>query len=300
MRAAGNLTRRRLLTVGGAALAAGRLLAPGPARADAIRVATLDWALLETLLAIGVIPVAAAELVLYRRIVVEPALPAGVADIGLRGTPNFEALRLLAPDLIFSSNYYAWTEPKLRLIAPVETVSIYRTDTGPYAAAERAALIVGERTGRAAEARALVAGAAGAIARLHGRLAAGAPVIVVNFGDARHFRVFGADSMFGDVLARLGLANAWSAPTSYAATAPIGVETLAEIGEAWIVVVPPVPPDAERMLSDGAFWRALPNVRAGRVRVLDPIDPFGGLPAALRFARLLAAALPSTADCGGG
>lgn len=285
---------RRGLVAGAAALAAGRLLAAAPARAGEPRVATLDWALLETLLAIGVVPVAAAELVLYRRIAVEPALPDGIADVGLRGTPNFEALRLLAPDLIFSSNYYAWAARKLALIAPVETVSIYGVAGGPYAAAERAALLLGERTGRSAAARALVATTAGEIAGLAPRLAsaaAAAPVVVINFGDARHVRVFGTDSMFGETLARLGLANAWGARTRYAASAPVGLEALAGLGAPWIVVVPPVPPDAERMLAEGAFWRALPGVAAGRVRVLEPIDPFGGLPAATRFARRLAAAL---------
>jgi ABC-type Fe3+-hydroxamate transport system substrate-binding protein len=38
---------------------------------------------------------------------------------------NFEMLRLARPDLIFSSNFYASSEPRLRRIAPVESFSIY-------------------------------------------------------------------------------------------------------------------------------------------------------------------------------
>ncbi|WP_341992811.1 ABC transporter substrate-binding protein [Azorhizobium sp. AG788] len=274
---------------------AGALLATlgGARAAPALRVATVDWALLETLLAIGVTPVAAAELVLYRQVVVEPPVPASVADIGLRGTPNYEALRLLGPDVIFTSNFSAWAEPKLKLIAPVETLSIYARGVPPFAGAERVALDLGARTGRTAAAAALVADTRSELDRLKARLAGGdgRPLMVINLGDARHFRVFGTDSMFGAVLERLGLANAWTAATRYSATAPMGLEALAQVGEAWIVLIPPVPADAERMLAASAFWQALPAVRAGRVLRLAAIDPFGGLPAALRFARLLTGAM---------
>ncbi|MDQ0468093.1 ABC transporter substrate-binding protein [Labrys wisconsinensis] len=289
------LTRRGLLATGAALVAGVAAAAPGP------RVAVLDWALLETLLAIGVVPVAAAELVLYRSIAVEPPVPTGVADIGLRGAPNFEALRTLAPELILSSDFYAWAEPKLARIAPVETVSIFRAGGRPYAAAEQAALTLGERTGRLDAARAFVAEAGLTLAALKARLGGGdgRPLIPINFGDARHVRVFGPDSMFGEVLARLGFANAWTRPTRYAASAPVGLEVLAEMPDAWIVVIAPVPADARRVLADGAFWHALPGVRAGRVVILDSVDPFGGLPAALRFARLLAEALPAPAGRGG-
>ncbi|MFX9123752.1 hypothetical protein ABTN41_20005, partial [Acinetobacter baumannii] len=85
------------------------------------------------------------------------------------------------------------------------------------------------------------------------------------------FRIFGADSMFGEVLARLGLANAWTQPTSYSAMAPVGIETLAQFPDARIAVIGPEPPDVPAMLARNAFWQALPPVRAGRVAMLGPI-----------------------------
>jgi ABC-type Fe3+-hydroxamate transport system substrate-binding protein len=292
------LARRRLLA-GAAALPLA--LAGQPAKAAALRVATVDWAILETLLAMGVVPAAAAELVLYRSIAVEPELPDGVADIGLRGQPNYEALRAVGPDLIFSSNYYAWAEPKLRLVAPVETISIYGTGRPVYAAAQYAARILGGHLHRTAAAQALVERVRQSIQTLKDSLGGGdgRPLIPINLGDARHFRVFGADSMFGEILARLGLANAWTRPTLFSASAPIGIEALAEVPDAWIVLIPPIPADAARILPNSAFWNALPSVKAGRVLKLEPIDPFGGLPAGLRFARLLAAAMTDPARGGG-
>jgi len=97
--------------------------------------------------------------------------------------------------------------------------------------------------------------------------------------------------MVGAVLKRLGLANAWARQTSYSAQAPIDIVTLAESPEAAIVVVSPVPDDAKRTLPESAIWRNLPAVRAGRVMLVDPVNHFGGLPAARRLGRLLGAAL---------
>jgi ABC-type Fe3+-hydroxamate transport system substrate-binding protein len=38
------------------------------------------------------------------------------------------------------------------------------------------------------------------------------------------------------------------------------------------------------------LWKAFPAVRDGRVVTLPPVNPFGALPAARRFARVLAEA----------
>jgi len=134
----GEISRRRVLagllvTMAGAGMSGVRAMA---ARPD--RIAVIDWALLETLLAIGITPVAAAELVQYRQTVIEPPLPAGVIDLGLRGALNFEVLRLAAPDLILNSGFHAWADPNLARIAPVLSLSIHRPDAAPYAAAEAA------------------------------------------------------------------------------------------------------------------------------------------------------------------
>jgi ABC-type Fe3+-hydroxamate transport system substrate-binding protein len=281
-------TRRQALIVAAAALAL-----PRPARAAGLRVATVDWAVLETLLALGVVPVAATELRQFREVAVEPPVPTTVADLGLRGTVNLEMLLLARPELIFSSSFYASTEPRLRLIAPVESFSIYGRGQEPFAASVAMTRAIGVRLGITERAEAYLAETEAEFAALRQRLEGGPsrPVIPINLGDARHFRVFGADSMFGEVLKRLGLANAWTEPTSYSAMAPVGLEALARVPEAWIAMIPPAPPDAERILAASAFWKALPNVREGRVLALDPINPYGALPAARRFARLLVEAL---------
>jgi ABC-type Fe3+-hydroxamate transport system substrate-binding protein len=273
-------------------LAAFTLTLAGPrttwAKSTGPRVATLDWAILETLLAIGANLVAGAELRQFREVAVTPAVPACVADLGLRGLPNFEALYHARPELIFNSNFYAANEPVLARIAPVETHSIYLPDTSPFALAVEATRAIGERLELSAG-EAMIEALAAQLDQQRQALSSGdgRPVLPINLGDARHYRVFGGDSMFGEVLAQLGLANAWTGATAYTAAAPIGIETLATMPEAWVLLIPPHPADAIETLTASAFWNALPQVREGRVLTLAPVNPYGALPAAARFADLL-------------
>ncbi|MBY3222185.1 ABC transporter substrate-binding protein [Rhizobium laguerreae] len=273
--------------------AAASLSVPAYSRAaESVRVATLDWALLETLLAIGANVVAATELRQFREVAITPDVLATTADLGLRGTPNFEVLRFARPDLIFNSNFYAWADERMRGVAPVESHAIYKPGESPFALAEQATLAIGERL-QLATARQLTEELAARLDRYRALLAAGdgRSVIPINLGDARHFRVFGSDSMFGEVLKRVGLTNAWQAQTSYSAAAPVGIEILASMPDAWIVMIPPHPADALATLATSSFWNALPAVREKRVLMLGSINPYGALPAAGRFADLLAEGL---------
>lgn len=279
-----SFSRRRFLAGAVATLSTPALLRA----ADSPRVATLDWALLETLLAIGANVVAGTELRQFRKVAVTPVVPDGVTDLGLRGTPNFEVLRCARPELILNSNFYAWADARMQPIAPVESHAIYKPGESPYALAEQTTLAIGERLQLAA-ARQLTEELSAKLERYKTAFAAGdgRPVIPINLGDSRHFRVFGSDSMFGEILKRVGLTNAWQGATSYSATAPVGIETLASMPDAWIVMIPPHPADAIEELSTSAFWNALPAVREKRVLMLGSINPYGALPAVMRFADLL-------------
>lgn len=288
-----DLTRRTLLR--GASAAAAFAALPAVA-APAERIAIVDWALLETALAIGIVPSAAVELVLYRKLTIEPPVPGSVVDLGLRGAINFELVAALAPTVIYGSNYSAWANESLARIAPVRVLPIYEREP-PFAKAEAAMRTMGGERGRASEAETYIAETQAELAAIGATLArfTDRPLLIVNLGDARHFRAFGDDSMFGDVAGRLGFTGAWGAQTAYSATAPVGLEALADFPEAIVVIVGPVPPEARRTLPESGLWNAMPAVASGRVMTLPTINPFGGLPAARRFARLLAAALEAAA-----
>ncbi|NUB14768.1 ABC transporter substrate-binding protein [Azospirillum brasilense] len=149
------ITRRHAL---GLAAGAGLLPRLGHA-ASGRRVAAIDWAGLETALALGIVPVAATELIQFRKTVVEPDVPESVIDLGLRGMPNYEALTLAEPDLILTSNYYEGERASLERVAETLSLPIYQPGAPPYPLAAEAALALGRALGREAEARAFVAGA---------------------------------------------------------------------------------------------------------------------------------------------
>ncbi|KQT85393.1 ABC transporter substrate-binding protein [Aurantimonas sp. Leaf443] len=261
-----------------------------PVRAAAVpRVASLDYGLGETLIAIGRPPVALPDLEGWRKWVVAPPLPPGVVDLGLDLAPNMEVLSALSPDLILSTDYVAGAEPALRRIAPVERLTLYGPGLDPLEAARTALSRLGDRLGaRAAAARYLEdteaffeAGRARAA-----RLSPG-PILLASLLDARHARVYGASGLYGKVLARLGIANAWAAPDNYWGFATVGIEAFWQTEATRLVTFDPLPPDAMGALARSPIWTALPFARQGAVSVLEPSLMFGGLPSARRFAALL-------------
>lgn len=289
---------RRDLLAGAAAFAC--LGGPAPARAapPALRLAAVDWAMLETALALGAAPVAASELVLFKKAAIEPAVPEGVADLGLRGALNYEQLLAVRPDLILISPWYENRAAAFSRIAPVASFMIYETGRSPFEAALAATRALGARIGRVAEAERVTERAEAELAAVRQRVArfAGRPVLLINLADARHFRVFGADAMFGDVAKRLGLDLAWAAPTRFGAYPTVGVEALAGMTDAIAVNIGPTPPSALAEMRESPLWRAMPPVAAGRFVEIAAVNPYGALPAALRFARLLANGLAPLGD----
>ncbi len=254
--------------------------------------------MLETALALGVVPVAATELMLFRKAAVEPAVPDEVADLGLRGSVSYERLLAARPDLILISPWYEARRAALSRIAPVESHRIYDAGRPPYEAAVEATTRLGARLGRTEaaaqairEAQTALDAAGRALADLKGR-----QVLVMNLGDARHFRAFGADSMFGDVISRLGLAPAWAEPTRFGAYPTVGVEALAKMPDAIVVNVGPTPPAALAEMRASPLWRAMPPIAENRFVSIPPVNPYGALPAAVRFARLVSDGLSALRD----
>ncbi len=284
---AARLGRRGFLGAAAAFVTAGPGFAqPGP------RLAAIDWAMLETAMTIGRMPVAVCELIRYREQAAGPAIPASVTDLGLRGAPNYELLQLMRPDLILSSPFYAQHQARLRSIAPVLSVGVYTPGEPPLAKALAAldslAAAVGDPQA-AQDARTDLQARFDALAARLARFA-DRPVSLIDIGDARHLRSFGFDSLFGDTLARLGLPAAWTDRTQFSFRAPLPIESLARQPDARLVIVGGIPVEARQGLARSILWRALPPVRDGRVYHLAEINAFGGVASALRFAQQLAAA----------
>ncbi|WP_280561762.1 ABC transporter substrate-binding protein [Chromohalobacter sp. 48-RD10] len=265
------------------------------ASAETPRIATVDWTIAETLLALGVTPVGVAQTDAYREWVGAPPLPDEVADIGLRAQPNRELLAQLSPDRILISPMFSTLKPSLERIAPTDTVALYTPGSDLWTRLKNATREIAAIANREAEADTLLAWLDAHLALLRQTLASqevdDRPLLVVQFIDDRHVRVFGEHSLYNAVMARLGLENAWQDATNYWGFATVGLEALAKLDDARLVVIEPMPVGVDERLASSALWQHLPSVRRDDVLTLPPVWSFGGAPSAARFADHLSQAL---------
>ena len=253
------------------------------------RVAALDWALAETMIVLGHDPIAVVAAADWPRFVVEPPLPATTVDLGLQQEINFELLAYLSPDLVLISPFLQRLAPQIERIAETVNLSVYEDTGAPLAMREAVTRDLGTRLGRDAEATRFLSDTAAAFDSLAVRAASlqPRPVLLVTFVDARHVRVYGHASLFHNVLARLGMQNAWTREVGYFGFDMVGIEELAMVGDAHLVTFDPVPAGVLPRLSESPIWSQLDFVRFDRISVLPPVLMFGALPAALRFGHLL-------------
>jgi ABC-type Fe3+-hydroxamate transport system substrate-binding protein len=310
--------RRRALAGCAAALALA-CAAPLQVRAQARgprRVVVLNWELTETLLALGHVPVGVPLPDWYRSTIVAPPLPGDVVDIGLLYQPNFEMLLTLAPDLMIVTPDHASILTALQRIAPTLTLGAYMSDPHPYARLCEETRMMASAFDADTRARALIDSTAQTVEAVKKRLVqrdgqTHAPVIVADAIDDRHLRVYGAGSLFDELLSAIGVTNAANPPassnhaavswtTNVAGSALVPLQRLTEVAQASVLLNGPLQPDVRAALQANPLWRALPAVRERRVAVLPVIAPAGGLMSMQRFAAAVATSLDTiTAGRGG-
>ncbi|MDR5867389.1 ABC transporter substrate-binding protein [Halomonas koreensis] len=272
-----------------AGLLAGLAVTAAPAAEP--RLATLDWSQAETLVALGAPPRAAAQVDAYHAWVDEPSLPESTLDLGLRSQPNLERLADLAPDRILISPRFANLTPRLERIAPVEALALFSPGRDTWTEIHEFTRTLGELARRPEAATRLIEETEARIDSLRERLDGDEPpLVIVQFMDSRHVRVFGASGLFQAVLDRLDLDNAWTGNTNAWGFSLVGIEALAGL-DARLVVVEPYPAGVREALDDSGLWRHLVETSRGAPIVLPPIWSFGALPSASRFAELLVTAL---------
>lgn len=269
-------------------------LQPSPVRAapDA-RLVSMDYAVSETLLSIGVVPLAQVNVPGWATWVVEPALPAGVTDLGAGLQPNLELMAALKPDRILTTPYLDHLRPAFERIAPTTSFSLY--DDQPGSAFDKARALVtrlGALFGRERQAAAYLAEADATIDACAARIAAlpkkPLPILLFTFIDPRHAWVFGRASIFQAGLERLGLDNAWREDGNAWGFSALSVERLVSDRPARFAVLAPVPADVLPTLARSPLWRALPAVRGGEMSILPVVHRFGGFASVVRLARVLA------------
>lgn len=278
--------------------ASGNAQERAPGTAPAQRIVVMEWAALETLLALGHAPVGAADAGGYREWVAGPKLPETVAEVGSRQEPNLEEIARLKPDLILSHEHLRPLKDKLAALAPVEEITFNGTGGDAYATVVAGTRKVGELLGEPGKAEALIASAKATFAEKAKTLQtaglAGSHVYFVRIIGPNALRVHGKGSIAGTVLARLGLTNAYGGEVNewgFALTEP---SALAKDPDAAIVVAGPVTDEAMDSVFGTPLGKALPAVRAGKVYPLPVTWTFGGIASAKTMADAIAAALMET------
>lgn len=264
--------------------------------ASASKWATLDWTLAETLIALDAPVSGVAQISAYHAWVGAPRIPETAVDLGLRTQPNLELLANLAPDAIFISPMFSNLTARLSRIAPVETLALYQAEHDTWQEMETLTLNLGQRVDREQQAHALIHETRTQINHLKTRITPKAALLLVQFMDDRHVRVFGENGLYHAVLDQLGITNAWQAPTNAWGFSLVGIEALAEYPDAQLVVIEPLPMGAEATLTHNGLWQHLPSVREDRIITLPPVWSFGALPSAQRFANTLVNALEAHQD----
>jgi ABC-type Fe3+-hydroxamate transport system substrate-binding protein len=286
-------TRRGLI---GAAAALPLLAFSRGIRAATGGVCALGWTSAQNLLAIGLVPRGMPERERYGRQVVEPAVPDAVLDIGARAEPNLELLDRLAPDRLVTDGSLTPVLARLTRIAPVTLFDSFDTgrSEGQLAYAADALRTLAATLGAEAaaaryldEAERTLDAAAGRVRGLDRR-----PLYVVSVLDGRRALVYGRSSVFQDVLDRFGIENAWTGPVGPFGHATVTMDRLTERPDAGLVNVGNEGQRALDALAALPLFASLPFLRENRVTVLPAILFYGGVPSAVRFARLLSERLP--------
>lgn len=260
------------------------------------RVVVLEWALTEMLLSIGVVPVGAANTAGFRRAYPTVTLPQDVVDLGLMFQPNMELLMSLRPGLIVISPAHAALRASLERLAPTVTFGQYRASPTPYTAARAETLQLAQRLDWLPQAQALLASADHTLDDARKRLreipnVRDISLYVVRFLDEMHLRVYGDQSLFGELMALLGLRNAWQNKARSGAYATLSVDALEPASNTTLLYQKPLPTSVLSMMKTSPVWAAMPFARADHMIGMPGVPAEGTVASAVYFVRALVEAL---------
>lgn len=284
--------RRRLL----AALAVAPLWYAMPGRAqaaiDLTRIVALEWLPTELLMALGVTPLAVADIHNYNQWVNQPTLPPSVIDVGQRTEPNLELLQQLQPSLVLLSQGYGPSPQQLAPIAPTMAFSFNDGSGKPLTVAKQSLRQLAQRLGlqSRAEQHLMQFNTVLNDMRQHLQSYTSQPLLLFSLIDNRHALVIGQQSLFQEVMDQLGIANAWQGETNFWGSAVVGIERLSTVKNARAIYFDHGNQAMMNQVSATPLWQALPFVRQGQLRQVPAVWIYGATLSAMRFCHLLAQA----------
>jgi ABC-type Fe3+-hydroxamate transport system substrate-binding protein len=247
-------------------------------------VVALEWTYVENLLALGIQPIAVADIEGYNAWVnIALELSEDVIDVGTRQAPNLELIMSLEPDLIIAAtgrlgeNYEA-----LSAIAPVLAFDAYPLDITHYEEMIQTFNAIATATEREAEAEAVLEEMEAYFVEIQELLdeneRLGEPFILAQTyatGDAATFRLFTSNALGVEILQQIGFENVWTDdPQPYGFTT-VDFEAFVDIEDVNFFYI--AQEDFNEVLIASPLWEALPFVASERAYWLGgDVWLFGG------------------------
>ncbi|WP_092826836.1 ABC transporter substrate-binding protein [Vreelandella subterranea] len=255
--------------------------------------ATFDFAIAETLNAIGHPPKFLSGLEGYETYSRQEGVLPHATNLGYRHLPNLELLASDPPQhILISPPAHVSLLPRLRKIAEVKEYRLYRYadsngNHNDWETIEELTRQLGDLVEDPDAAEHYIQQSSEHFAALKQTLNhTESPILLVRLMDERHARVYGEGSVEGMMLNRLGLENAWQGDLGQWGMTTVSATPLFDIDAKLVFLDSPYGPDGgvRQLLSDGQ-WRHLPSVKQGNYTII-PVNywSWGGLPAARRFA----------------
>lgn len=250
-------------------------------------VATVDWTVAETLLALGINPLAVGDKLSYQRWISQPKLCSNTIDLGVRMTPNLELLAQLPVKQFINGTIYGAISGKLRAYGPVSEVNFYPhfgefKPGDSWNAFVQATESIGISLQKADLARSYIIWAEDQLSTRAQRLAAYAsePIAVIQFQDSRHFRLYTINGLVGATLTKLGLTNASAELGNDWGFNLKSIQQLNELPKnSKLIVIQPYPADVPQAVQSNLLWKQFNFSR--EAVVIPPVWLSGGIPSVL-------------------
>jgi len=254
------------------------------------RIVVTDWALLEQMLVLGITPVGAPELELYRQYVSQPALPEGIVDIGLRRSPNLKVIKQLAPEVIILG-----TDQKslARPFSRISRVMYYKSFSDKYRTNGKKSrerfLQISDLFKKRTLAEQLLAAMDRELIQIKQEINqhfnGNVPKLsIVRFSSAEKGLLYGANSIIDHTLQLLGIEQALSSSRSKWGEKELLIADLQEVNQGLLLYVNPV---IYPEIFSSSAWLSLAIVKSGRTFELDPVWSYGGAMSVLYGARAI-------------
>lgn len=268
--------------------------APQPVKTGEVRIITPDWSSAQTLLTIGAPLVGVSEKPSYNVWVGEPKIPDRIIDMGLRAQPSYDLVDSLQPTLLVNSAFLQKFLPSIFSSIPFQQVNFVTDQGGSWDQIVLSTQALANISGHPDRGDQLIQDTEQLLDKQRQQLSAYAnrSIAIVQFIDARSLRIFGNNSLYGIVLNKLNLHNAWATTSSIWGFDTIPLSGLVNLPKDTILlIVKPNPVTVSKQLSQSAIWQHLPMSAPENHRVMPSTWLFGGLPAVQHFSTTVVDAL---------